>query len=56
MWLAPENEWYEGGELRELLYGKRQGVYRILFEVRGDTVYILRVRHGAQELLGPGDL
>jgi plasmid stabilization system protein ParE len=53
--LAPESEWYPG-ELRQLLYGKRRGVYRILFEIRGETVYILRVRHGAQALLEPGDL
>ena len=48
--LAPESEWYPG-ELRQLLHGKRGGIYRILFEVRGDIVYILRVRHGAQNLL-----
>jgi plasmid stabilization system protein ParE len=53
--LAPENEWYPG-ELRQLLHGKRRGVYRILFEVRGDTVYILRIRHSAQALLEPGEL
>ena len=53
--LAPESEWYPG-ELRQLLHEKRRGVYRILFEVRGDTVYILRVRHGAQALLEPDDL
>jgi plasmid stabilization system protein ParE len=53
--LAPESEWYPG-ELRQLLHGKRRGVYRILFEVRGDTVHILRVRHSAQALLEPGDL
>jgi plasmid stabilization system protein ParE len=53
--LAPESEWYSG-ELRQLLYGKRPGVYRILFEIREDTVYILRVRHSAQTILGPGDL
>jgi plasmid stabilization system protein ParE len=53
--LAPESDWYPG-ELRQLLYGKRQGVYRILFEVRGETVYILRVRHSAQALLEPDDL
>ena len=52
--LAPESEWYSG-ELRQLLHGKRRGVYRILFEVRGDTVYVLRVRHGAQALLEPGE-
>ncbi len=45
--LAPESEWYPG-EVRQLLHGKRRGVYRILFEVRGNNVYILRVRHSAQ--------
>ncbi|MCI0460405.1 MAG: type II toxin-antitoxin system RelE/ParE family toxin [Gemmataceae bacterium] len=53
--LAPESEWYPG-ELRQLLYGKKRGVYRVLFEVRGDTVYILRVRHSAQALLEPDEL
>ena len=48
--LAPENEWYQG-KLRQLLHGKRHRVYRILFEIRGDTVYVLRVRHSAQRLL-----
>ena len=54
--LAPEDEWYEGGELRELLSGKRSGAYRILFEVRGGTVFILRVRHSARNLLRPDEL
>src|SRR5690349_12985481 len=54
--LAPENEWYSGGELRQLLHGKRRDVYRILFEIRGTTVYILRVRHGARDVLGPDEL
>jgi len=53
--LAPESEWYPG-ELRQLLHGKRRGIYRILFEVRGDTVHILRVRHSAQALLEPDEL
>src|SRR5690242_19333886 len=53
--LAPESEWYPG-ELRQLLHGKRRGVYRILFEVRGDMVHILRVRHSAQALLEPDEL
>jgi plasmid stabilization system protein ParE len=53
--LAPENDWYVGA-LRQLLHGKRRHVYRILFEVRGKTVYILRVRHGRQNLLGPDEL
>ena len=53
--LAPEEEWYQRG-LRQFLYGKRRGVYRILFEIRANTVYVVRVRHSAQALLEPGDL
>jgi plasmid stabilization system protein ParE len=54
--LAPESDWYAGAEMRQLLYGRRQGIYRILFEIRGRTVYILRVRHGSQNLLSPDEL
>lgn len=53
--LAPEDEWYPG-ELRQLLHGKRGRVYRVLFEIRGNVVHVLRIRHGAQALLKPGDL
>ncbi len=52
--LAPEDEWYDG-TLRQLLHGKRSHVYRILFEIRGKFVYILRVRHGRQDLLSRDD-
>lgn len=54
--LAPEAQWYPGGQLRQLLHGKRQGVYRILFEVRDTTVFIVRVRHGRQDLLRLDDM
>ena len=47
----PESEWYPG--ILERLVGKKRSIYRILFEIRGDTVYILRVRYGGQNLLGP---
>lgn len=50
---ALKAEWYEG--LRQLLHGKRRQVHRILFEIRDDVVIILRVRHSAQDLLGPED-
>ncbi len=53
--LAPESEWYPA-EIRQMLHGKKRGVYRILFIVRGNSVYVLRVRHGAQVLLMPGEL
>jgi plasmid stabilization system protein ParE len=52
---APEAEWYGAG-LREFYYGKRRNTYRILFEVRENVVYILRVRHGRQDLLMPDEL
>lgn len=51
---APEAEWHDG--LRQLLYGKRRYLHRILFEIREQTVVILRVRHSAQNILGPEDL
>lgn len=49
--LAPESDYF-GREIRQLLYGKRQHKYRVLLEIRGRTVTVLRVRHGAQRLLG----
>jgi plasmid stabilization system protein ParE len=52
---APEAEWY-GPELRQLVLGKKHRAHRILFEIRGDVVVILRVRHSAQDLLSPEDL
>jgi plasmid stabilization system protein ParE len=46
----PDSEAH-GEEVRVLLYGKRHGVYRILFAVRGETVHILTVRHSARRSL-----
>ena len=51
---APEAEWHEG--LRQLLHGKRRRVHRILFEIREETVIVLRVRHSAQDFLGPEEI
>lgn len=45
-----------GWDLRELLYGRRQNLYRILFICDGQTVNILRVRHAAQDRLAPDDV
>ena len=52
---APESEWY-GDNLREHYFGKRGAAFRILFEVRSGVVGVLRIRHGRQDLLSPGDL
>jgi len=46
--LAPENDEFEEG-IRELLYGKRQHRYRILFTIREQTVVVLHIRHGAMQ-------
>ncbi len=46
--LAPESAFFKE-EIRQLIYGK----YRILFTVEGETVFVLRVRHGAQDYLKP---
>ena len=40
-----------GEEVRVLLYGKRHGKHRILFAIRGDTAYVLTVRHSARQSL-----
>src|SRR5437588_627931 len=45
-----------GVDLRELLYGRRPAVYRILFTITGQTVNVLRVRHASQDRLKPGDV
>jgi plasmid stabilization system protein ParE len=45
-----------GVDLRELLHGRRRQVYRVLFTIDGETVYIHRDRHTTQDRLQPGDL
>jgi plasmid stabilization system protein ParE len=48
--IDPDSDVY-GEEVRVLLYGKRPGVYRVLFTIRRDTVYVLTVRHSAKRSL-----
>lgn len=45
-----------GTEVRELLFGRRRGVYRILFQIREKSVQILRVWHSARDAIRPEDL
>ena len=40
-----------GEEVRVLLYGKRQGVHRVLFAIQGEEIHILTVRHAARRSL-----
>ena len=42
--------------VRQLLYGKRPHIYRVLFIVRRDVVYVLHVRHAARPALRRGDM
>ena len=45
-----------GIELRELLFGRRQSVYRILFVIQQPTVNVVHIRHAARDALRPEDL
>jgi plasmid stabilization system protein ParE len=38
-------------EIRQLVYGKRIGTYRVLFTIVHDTVHVLHVRHGRRRRL-----
>jgi len=46
--LAPESILFPF-EVRHLLYGHSPHVYRILFTIHGDTVYVLHIRHGRRQ-------
>jgi plasmid stabilization system protein ParE len=43
--LAPEDRVFPF-EVRQLLYGHKPHVYRILFRIERETVYVLHIRHG----------
>ena len=51
---APESDEVER-DIRQLFHGKRRGRYRVLFEVRGYTVHVLHVRHGARRRMSRGE-
>lgn len=54
--LAPESE-EAGRQIRQLLYGKRGGRYRILFVLAGDDVVrVPHIRHGGRENLAAEDI
>jgi plasmid stabilization system protein ParE len=36
-------------EVRQLLYGRKPHVYRILFTIEGQTVNVLHIRHGRRK-------
>lgn len=49
--LAPENDEVPF-EMRQLLYGHKPHIYRILFTVESDVVHVLRIRHGRRQSIG----
>ncbi len=54
--VAIENDRFSH-ELRQLLFGLgRRPTHRILFTIRPDSVYVLAVRHVAQDAIEPDDL
>jgi plasmid stabilization system protein ParE len=48
--LAPEDAVFPF-EVRQLLYGRKPHVYRILFTIKDQTVYVLHIRHGRRQPL-----
>ncbi len=53
--LAPENDAVEP-EIRQLLYGRRGGVYRALFTITGSQIRVLHIRHAARQSMLPEDI
>jgi len=51
--IAEEESELLGTEIRQKLYGKRRGTYRLLYSIEGDSVYLLYVRHSAQGPIEP---
>jgi plasmid stabilization system protein ParE len=49
--LAPENARFPF-EVRQLLYGRKPHVYRILFTIDGNVVKILHIRHARRKPVG----
>jgi plasmid stabilization system protein ParE len=45
--VAEEESALLGVTIWQMLYGRRRGVYRVLFSIQGDTVYLHHVRHSA---------
>jgi len=48
--LAPESSGF-AFEVRQLLYGNPPHVYRILYTLEHQTVYVLHIRHGRRQPL-----
>ena len=49
--LAPENRRFPF-EVRQLIYGRKPHLYRIIFTIEGERVVILHIWHGRRQPLG----
>jgi len=52
---APENRKFDKG-LRQLLFGRKPNVFRVVFLIDPGIVRIVRIRRAARRPLKPGDL
>ncbi len=43
-------------ELRELLFGRRPNVFRVIFSIRDDLVHVLRIRRAQRRFLTRGQI
>jgi len=48
--LAPEDKEFPF-EVRQLVFGRKPHLYRILFTIEGDAVVVLHIRHGRRRHL-----
>jgi plasmid stabilization system protein ParE len=53
--LAHENAFVEP-EIRQMIFGRRQGAYRVLFTVLGNQVQVLHIRRAVRDWASPDDL
>ena len=53
--IAEEESERFGITIRQCLYGRRPGVYRIFYTIAPETVSVLAIRHGARGPLEPED-
>jgi plasmid stabilization system protein ParE len=43
-------------KIRQTIFGRSRGSYRILFTIDGETVHVLRVRHAMRATLTPEEI
>jgi len=55
-WPLAIEDAYFAEEIRQMLYGKIPHVYRVLFTIRNNMVYVLHIRHGTRQGLEKDEL